>query len=337
MNDRALELKVGLVLLAAIGILAAFLLFLGDFSFKSGIVLNVDYNFSGSIQESAPVKISGVKVGRVKELVFMGGKLNEKGEAIHVRLVLSIEERARPVLRQNTEFFVNTQGLLGENYVEIVPHPGESPPLESGSTVRGVDPARFDLLFARLYEFLESVSGLMKENRGVFVDLFRSGAGLAHTLDATLQANQADLGRAIKGAANATEGVTELVTSIRKVLGDGKKLSATTDDLAAVMAALRRDLPESLAKLRAALDDVHRLGDALGGVDRKRVDEIVQRDSAALADAQAILEDTRAIAKRVRGGQGTIGLLVRDDEIYDDLKDLLRDLKQHPWKLIWKD
>jgi phospholipid/cholesterol/gamma-HCH transport system substrate-binding protein len=49
-----------------------------------------------------------------------------------------------------------------------------------------------------------------------------------------------------------------------------------------------------------------------------------------------VLSDANAITQKIRSGSGSVGLLIQDDEIYDDLKDLLRDIKQHPWKLVWK-
>jgi phospholipid/cholesterol/gamma-HCH transport system substrate-binding protein len=335
--ERALELKVGLVLLAALVVLGGFVLLLGDFHFRSGMQLNVDYNFSGAIQSGAPVKVSGIKVGRVADVVFLGEQLDQKGEPIHVRLVLQVEERAKPVLRENTEFFVNTQGLLGENYVEIVPHPGKRPPLENGATVRGSDPARFDLLVSRLYEFLQAVSDLMNENRDVFVDLLKSGSRLANALDKALLANEQDLARAIKNGADATERAKTLIESIQTAVGDGKMLGSTISDVSETSAILKKQLPEVLAKMDKALGEVNRLEAALKDVDREKVNAILRNTAEALAEANATLQDARLIAKRIRGGQGTIGLLIQDDEIYDDLKELLKDLKQHPWKIIWKD
>lgn len=337
MHDRALELKVGLVLLAALVILGGFVLFLGDLRLDRGMEVNVDYNFSGAIQEGAPVKISGVKVGRVARLELRGGAPNDRGEPIYVRLVLSIEERARPILKTNTDFFVNTQGLLGENYVEIVPSRTEAPPLEDGAVVRGVDPARFDLLFARLYEFLEGVSELMADNREVFVELLRAGSTLARTLNGAIHTNEKELSRAIAGAALATERAVTLLDGMGRAVGDGKELSATITHARETTALLEKELPPLLAKLDKTLTELNRLSSALEGVDRKRVDETIDHASSALREANEVLADAKAITRRVKGGQGTIGLLIRDDEVYDDLKELLKDVKQHPWKLIWKD
>jgi phospholipid/cholesterol/gamma-HCH transport system substrate-binding protein len=39
----------------------------------------------------------------------------------------------------------------------------------------------------------------------------------------------------------------------------------------------------------------------------------------------------------VRKGKGTAGALLVDPQIYDDLKELVRDLKRNPWKFFWKE
>lgn len=337
MNEKALEIKVGLVLIAAGVVLAGFLFLLGDFGFASGIKVTAEFAFSGAIQEGAPVKISGIRVGRVSNLVFVTGKVDDKGEPITVQLELIIEERAKPVLKKNTLFYVSTQSLLGENYVEIVPQSGDAPPLEDGAVVRGEDPARFDLLFARLYDVLDGLAGVMRDNREVFVDLMRSAASLAGTLDTTLKANQGDLAAAIKNAAIATDEAAKTLASVRKIIGNGEQLSGAAADVAATTALLKKELPVTLEKVSRALDEVNRLAGTLEGVDKSKVDLAMTNALGAIEKANSVLGDVKLVSERVRGGQGTIGLLVQDEEIYDDLKEMLRDLKTHPWKLIWRD
>ena len=49
------------------------------------------------------------------------------------------------------------------------------------------------------------------------------------------------------------------------------------------------------------------------------------------------MRDAAAITQGIGTGRGTIGQLIVDQEIYDDLKEMLRDLKRHPWKMLWKE
>ena len=55
------------------------------------------------------------------------------------------------------------------------------------------------------------------------------------------------------------------------------------------------------------------------------------------AHTATMAEDAAVIARRLRRAEGTVGALLYDEEIYDDLKEFIRDLKKHPWKLIWRD
>jgi phospholipid/cholesterol/gamma-HCH transport system substrate-binding protein len=334
--DRALELKVGAVLLAALLVLGGFVLLLGDVRFDSGKRIYVDYAFSGAVQAGAPVKISGVKVGRVERLEFLGGVGSGAGEDIQVRLVLFVEDRAQPVLREGARFYVNTQGLLGEHYVEIVPAERPGPPLAEGAVVRGQDPPRFDLLVQKVYDLLDAASRVLSGDQGELAELIKSGASLAKNLDMTLMESRGEVRRTVAAAAIAAEEASVLLRSVNQAVGDGSRLGSTIDDVAASTALVRKELPSVVEKLQKSLDDLRRLGETLDVVEPAQVANIVRHASSAAERADHVLADAQALTQRVRSGGGTVGLLLQDDEIYDDLKELLRDLKQHPWKLVWK-
>jgi phospholipid/cholesterol/gamma-HCH transport system substrate-binding protein len=40
---------------------------------------------------------------------------------------------------------------------------------------------------------------------------------------------------------------------------------------------------------------------------------------------------------RIEAGEGTLGAMQKDPQIYEDLKALITDLRKHPWKVLWKD
>jgi phospholipid/cholesterol/gamma-HCH transport system substrate-binding protein len=47
--------------------------------------------------------------------------------------------------------------------------------------------------------------------------------------------------------------------------------------------------------------------------------------------------DAQKLSGGVREGKGTLGALLSDQDLYDDLRELLADLRRHPWKVIWKE
>ncbi len=45
----------------------------------------------------------------------------------------------------------------------------------------------------------------------------------------------------------------------------------------------------------------------------------------------------RSIVSHIKKGEGTVGALVMDEEIYDDVQEMVRDLKHNPWKFLWRE
>ena len=77
-EERSIEVKVGVLILVSLGILAAFVLVMGGLNFEKTYPVYVDFDNPGGLQSGAPVRIAGVKVGSVKELAFLGGKVDPK-------------------------------------------------------------------------------------------------------------------------------------------------------------------------------------------------------------------------------------------------------------------
>ncbi|MFC1576664.1 MlaD family protein [Candidatus Omnitrophota bacterium] len=72
----------------------------------------------------------------------------------------------------------------------------------------------------------------------------------------------------------------------------------------------------------------------------KNDDEIVGRDpvpTELLAyKLDNLANSVTTVVDRLKDGEGTIGKLLVDEKIYDDLEALVEDVKQHPWKLLHK-
>src|SRR4051794_33245298 len=99
-SERSVALKVGALILVAAGLLIGFIATLGNFSLGGGYRFSVDFDFSGSLQAGAPVKISGIKVGKVERVDFWGGKLDPAvNRRVQVRCTVWVEDRAHDAIR----------------------------------------------------------------------------------------------------------------------------------------------------------------------------------------------------------------------------------------------
>jgi len=72
----------------------------------------------------------------------------------------------------------------------------------------------------------------------------------------------------------------------------------------------------------------------------KNMDVIIGEDPIATEyltrKASEVIESTTAVMNRLKDGKGTIGKLLVEEKIYDDLEAFVADIKQHPWKLLHK-
>ncbi len=337
-SDRALQIRVGALLLVATGLFITFIVLLGSFSFSHGQRLAVDFDFSGNLQAGAPVKISGIKVGKVEEVAFLGGQRDERvGRRVQVRATLWVEDRARDSIRRGAEFFVNTAGVLGEQYLEIAPGDFSKPALDFALPVRGVDPPRTDLIVSRLYEFLDSLTSLLREDKDVISNFLKNGSSLVRTLDKLLSDNHEEIARLLKNVDQLSGEASGLVASLRSGIGDASQIKHTLANIEALSESIRRDIDPILAKTKRALDGVDNLTGAIGPEERKKIQHALDQLSIVATKVEGVSTDARDIVAQIKRGHGTAGALLVDQQIYDDLKELVRDLKRNPWKFFWKE
>jgi phospholipid/cholesterol/gamma-HCH transport system substrate-binding protein len=338
MRDRGLELKVGILIVAAVAILAAFVFILGNFSLGKGYRLYVDYDFSGNIQPGAPVKVSGIKVGKVEDVEFWGGRIDARtGRRVQVRLKVWVQERVKETIRADAEFFVNTAGVLGEQYLEIAPGSWEKPPLAPDSVVVGVDPPRTDLIVARLYEFLDSVTTLLHDDKDLIRDLLKNSASAVRELNVLLVENRAQLGKLIASTEQLAGESALLLKDVRGGLGDPRVIGRTVADADAALVSANKALTELTPRASKVADEGTRV---LGMLTDQRVDKAFGAADSAVAlmdKTSGLVGDARNLVGDLRAGKGTAGKLLAKEELYADIKEMIRDLKRNPWKFFWKE
>jgi phospholipid/cholesterol/gamma-HCH transport system substrate-binding protein len=131
-----LELKVGLFALIGLIILVIFVLSIGNFkTWTSGYHVSFIYNFANGIKPGAPVRFAGIDAGEVKDIKFIFAPQELKTK---VRLICWVRREVRiPV---DSTVWVNTLGLLGEKYVEIMPGKDYTHCLTAEQSLEGIDP-----------------------------------------------------------------------------------------------------------------------------------------------------------------------------------------------------
>jgi phospholipid/cholesterol/gamma-HCH transport system substrate-binding protein len=180
-NGLSNEAKVGALVLgtAVLAFVFAWLIGLGN-PFKQSVDFYVTYNFAGGIEVGSPVRVSGIKVGKVEQIEFFvpvdpkgtarsepGSDAFDESKAITpLRIKVSVRKDAALGVRQDSKFYVNLAGIIGERYVEITPGHMNSPQVKENETLAGIDPPRIDQLISQSFDLAGKIKDIIDENKG---------------------------------------------------------------------------------------------------------------------------------------------------------------------------
>ena len=338
-QEKSIEVKVGILILVSLGILAAFVLIMGGLSFEKTYTIYVDFDNPGGLQSGAPVRIAGVKCGKVSELAFMGGKVDPKtNRRTLVRAKLAVEQRVKESIHDDADFYVTTQGVLGEQFLAIEPGSPQKPVLQENTIVKGIDPPRLDLFLAKAYELLDTTMTSIRNNRELISEIATNTAGLLKGLNVTLNDNRERINRIVANVEKITEEAQTLTVHARQNYVDNPKIMRTIDNVDKLTTDIQRDSGPLLKDAREAMANVNRASKVVGGEEeqqklKKTLDDVAQ----LAARANATAADAQQIVQHIKKGNGTVGALVMDEAIYDDVQEMVRDLKHNPWKFLWRE
>lgn len=154
---RTFELKVGAFILAGIAIGVIIIFSIGDINLsKTGYDIVVKFNFASGIGAAAPVRLSGVGVGRVDDVNMVYSDQDKKS---HAEVRVWIQSDAK--IENDARITINTLGLLGEKYLEIYPGTPGAPLLKAGDVLVGQDPVVMEKLTENLVDLSNSVTTIV--------------------------------------------------------------------------------------------------------------------------------------------------------------------------------
>lgn len=115
-HQRYIDFSVGLFMLA--GLLALLIMVLkvsglSELTRSKGYPVTAEFTDIGGLKVRAPVTIAGVRIGEVTDIQLQPGELNAK--------VTMMLQHDKQIPFEDSSARILTEGLLGSNYISIVP------------------------------------------------------------------------------------------------------------------------------------------------------------------------------------------------------------------------
>lgn len=325
-----------ITLLVVIGVA----LLAADRSLGESVTVHMLVHRPGVVHTGAIVRVAGEQIG---EVVAIRGFRPESGlspspaaggaPAVDIELRLRKSQAAR--VYENSTFLPVNPTVLAEALIEIgPPADGAAPgaPVGADTRVRGVDPADIDQLLRKVYLSIELILGEARDLGGEWSELSAALGALSGRLALSFPQDAA-LRVQVQGAA-ARHGVESLLTTLRA--GEVARLPAATRELERSLTPLVQDLRRLGEQGEVLQARARELGQALGPAQAANLQRALAKLRAAMAAGERIEADARSLIRYFDSGRGTLGGFNKDIQIFDELKETSRILKQKSWRLLIK-
>jgi len=158
-NKISLELKVGIFIFIGLIILAIFIFLIGNFQFmRPSYNLKLIFGYANGLKTGAPLRLAGVDVGEVKDL-HIGFDIQNQKTSIEV--IVSLRKSAK--VPRDSQAWINTLGLLGEKYVDIIPGKNYTDLLKENEIIVGVDPIPMQEIMKQANDLVTSLENILSK------------------------------------------------------------------------------------------------------------------------------------------------------------------------------
>ncbi len=276
------EVRIGIFVGIALLILGTFIFIVGDLGLlfqKPGYTLYVNFDTTAGLEKTAAVRMSGVKIGFVKDISLSGRRARVQ---ISIKPAFKIPEGSKGTLA--------SLGILGEKDLEIIPGDKDTY-LEPGSTIEGLPAVSFDqlgnlLLSAgtEIKEVGESLKQIMgKESAANLKSILQNFSDLSTDLKDVVGSNKEQLARGIQASSGAAQTFSQKIAEV----------SQNLDKTIALFHTIAEENRENIK------------------LDLERIKDLVTKLGESIDLLNQALD-------KINKGEGTVGKLVNQPELYHE-------------------
>jgi phospholipid/cholesterol/gamma-HCH transport system substrate-binding protein len=338
-EQRGSELRVGIFVFIALAIGVALVFAIGGQQnlFVSKTSYKAQFTDVGGLREGSPVRIAGVSVGTVTRI-----ELNTNGKIL---VTFGVRSDARRLIREGSVASIASKGMLGDQLLEITVGTGK--PIQANGWITTAETAALSKYMQQAGRVLSNAEVTAQNIRTVTEVLADPQLGKdirdsVHHLSTVLEnasSGQGTVNRLLtdrKLAASLEEAVNNLQSA-------SEQLAATAGNVRELSEQARRgpglvhellygeqgvELMTNLAGSTSELSKV------IGEIRTNRnstVHRLLYTDDATelLTNLTEVSRHLKQISESVQAGRGTLGSLLTDPSIYEDIKRLVGNLERN--------
>lgn len=299
------EIKVGVLAAAALAVLIVGYSFLkGNDIFSKDNTYYAIYNRVDGLTVSKPILVNGYQIGRVSKM-----DLQADG-----RILTQLKVKKSYAIPSNTIAKIISTDLLGGK--AIVFELGNSPNYATDGS---------HLQAGSEKGLMEQVEPIQKKAEDIAAVLDSVLSSINNTINAEFQR---DFNRSINSIANSLKNIEGITGQLDALVG---KERVRVSDIMSHIESITANIQKNNEQITGLLTNLNQI-----------TDQVARANVAnTIADANRAVADFQKIVDRINSGEGSIGLLINDTALYDNLRnasknldELMIDLKEHPGRYV---
>lgn len=292
-REQWVRLRVGIFVLGLMGLFVAFVLTIGSRSriFERRYSLHAFFSNIEGLNVGAPVRLAGTSIGSVDDITFSKDLASKK-----IRVTMSLDARLQDRIREDSIASIGTIGLVGDKVLELTVGSPDKPILPAQATIASVDPPDYATLLQKGDQIVNNVVKISD----ALNQLVGGGAG-----------------------ADARQDLAEGIASFNRIMGEIEQGSGLLHAL--VYEKRSGNILKELSEATTALQQLSHLMKQFQH--QKGLAHILFADPRAesiMADLEQTSSNLKSVSLRLAQGEGTLGALIDDPTLYEDLSSLLR-------------
>ena len=315
---------VGLFVLVGLGALGVLVILFGREGLwmrsAEGYTLNVRFERAPGIRRGSIVTVGGIPVGRVKDVGFFNPEKYEDGAVVGI-----VFDEPDFRFHVGTRARTNEPGLgEGRPPIVLVPGPSDGPMLESGAYITGdissameslIPPeivSNFDRARQKIEDAAEALTPVLKDLHEIMrprdVAQVDAVGGPPGNLASAIQRLDAVLKHW-----NDVMGDPEIKSHLRTSI---ENFYSMTEDGKVMVSEMKQAAADARATVEGAKGLIQTTNDAVMRIDGN-VDRVSRTLITNLEIASSVLTHVNALMEKTERGEGTMGMMFRDNRLYE--------------------
>lgn len=326
------EIRVGIFMVISLAMLIVVIITMSGQSqiFKKTYALYTIFDNVAGMIAGAEVRLSGITVGVVDDIQFSQDEGDTK-----VYISMQVDDIGMERIMKDSQAMIQTLGLLGKKYVEVLPGTLEAGHVVDGDYILSVEPI--------------SMTEALDKGGKILDDIGKTATYLEQFIGSlsSVEGKQTDISQAIGHLKNVIREVEQGNGVLHALIYDKSKSRIVAD-----LVATAQNLKEVSEEIKTGDGTIHELVYGMQGKElvanlasaSKSVDQIVseiqqgkgflhsiiyEEDKTDLiVELKRTAENLRLVTEKMQRGEGTIGALLVDPSIYEDIKKITGEVER---------